>query len=109
MIGKYYPGVRTCRAEPIGYELTKQGKRKTKYKYCTYIPVKGGELELSVWIRKAKEEIYQCGMGELFERVKDHWREYKWLKTEADIEEWSLCSMYYESYLHWPDFTIIWA
>lgn len=107
-LGKYYPGCRMSRADPIGFEIVK-GKRKIKYEYNTYIPTKEGEFKLSVWIQKAREEMYECGLGELYERVKDYCREYKWLKKEEDLEDWALRAMYYEAYMHWKGFTIIWA
>ncbi len=110
MIGRYAPiGSRIGRAEVVGWELTKQGKRKAKTDYREYIQTAEGNIEMSKWIEKALEEVEQMGMKDLYDRVKEHCRQLRWLKTEKELNDWALHCLYYESYLHWPDFTIIWA
>lgn len=111
MLGRYSPtGSEICRAVPTGVvEILKNGKTKQRYEYRAYVPTKEGEIELNQWIRRAMEEIEEQGKTELFERIKEHCRRYGWLRKEKELNDWSLHCYYYDAYMHWEDFTIIWA
>lgn len=110
MIEKYQPtGTRIFRGNLKRYTLDKKGKRKQIYEYRDFIPTKTGEYEISDWKRKALAAVEQDGYMELFQRIRECVKEYKWLKNNEERDVWALECFYNKAYMHWEEFEIIWA
>lgn len=101
--------VRIARGVPDGMELVK-GKMRKKTKLVEYFKLNTGkEIEIHKWAELALAAVEADGMLELYERIRTKTDEYRWLNSEKEKKLYALQCLYYKSYEHWPDFTIIWA
>lgn len=95
-------GVREFRAEPTGdYTVNRNGKRVPVTKGVDYVTTKGaGRILESEWY----DLVRQVADKDLLEKIKNHCRPLGWLKTEKDLEEYSLDCLANEAYRYWEDF-----
>lgn len=114
MIEDYQIKIRVGRSEGTGeYEITKRGTRREKSRHVERYVTPAGTFLPEEWKKRALAAIKAEGELALLERVKDHCREHcAWLRTESDLEEYSINCTCSRSYKHWKDFgdteTIIW-
>lgn len=109
MMEKYRPiESRIGRAEKVGMEFTNRGTVKMKSVYREYMKTPSGEIEVNKWRELAKAAVEADGKTELFERIMDYLKDYRWLKKITDREEWALECMYIDAYMYWEGFEVIW-
>jgi hypothetical protein len=95
-------GAREYRQEPTGnFTVNRNGRKVPVTVGVEYIPTVGaGRIQEQEWYRLIRE----LADPKLLDRIKAHCRKLAWLKTEKDLEEYSLSCLANEAYLHWSDF-----
>lgn len=94
------------KAEPTGvYEITKRGTRKAILKYYKTYQTKAGEFKPEEWRKKLRQIIEEDNKLDLLEKIKAYCRQnYVWIKTEQDLDDYSIDCLVTQSYKHWKDF-----
>jgi len=83
---------RNCRARGTGnYIATRAGYRKEVTKYSEYYETDAGEFPPEQWLEIMRECVTASGSEQLFAKICEEVKQNcVWLKTDKDIEEYSL-------------------
>lgn len=97
---------RIGRSESSGTAYTtRSGNVRHKSVFKEFYQTKMGEFSPKLWVEVISEIIRTLQEEKLLEDLKEHVRNNcYWLKTEADIEEYSLNCLASGAYMYWEDF-----
>lgn len=106
-IEDYYIVLRKDQAKPTGtFEVTRRGTRKSVLKYCETYKTKAGEFTPEEWRKRIKQIIEENNERELLDKIKQHCKQNcLWIKTEQELEDYSIDCLAGRVYIHWKDFT----
>ena len=105
MVEDYGIKVRNGKAEPTGEYIERNGRKKPVLKDTERYQTAAGLFKPEEWKRKAMEAIKADGKLELLEKIKEHCREnLGWLRTEDEIEEYTIDCLCKGAYKYWKNF-----
>lgn len=74
-----------------GYYVNSRGNKTPVMKYSVYYETNAGEISPKQWLEIMRECVAASGSEQILEKIREHVkRDCAWLKTDKDIEEYSL-------------------
>lgn len=103
-----YIRCRFGRAESTGFrEKTRRGTFRNVTKFVERYKTDAGVFLHEEWIKIVRECVEASGSQELLERIKEHCRaNCVWLKSDTEIESYSLNILVGRIYRHWKGFSL---
>lgn len=105
-ISDYAIKCRVCRCEPTGTTyITRSGNIKQKDVLREFCQTNMGEFASDKWLEVTLNIIQELQETKLLEEIKEYVKNHCiWLKTDKEIEEYSVSCLASGAYVYWEDF-----